>query len=53
MNITLTILLLAFSFYYTNKVSNYLKDKDPIMIKIKSLEAKYNKNYLKEQKSKK
>lgn len=46
MNITLTILLLAFSFYYTNKVSNYLKNKDPIMIKIKSLEAKYNKNYL-------
>ena len=38
--------LLVFSFYYTNKVSNYLKDKDPIMIKIKYLEAKYNKNYL-------
>ncbi len=28
MNITLTIFLLVFSFYYTNKVSNYLKDKD-------------------------
>ena len=40
-NILLTCLLINFSFYYTNIVSNYLKDKDPIMIKIKNLENKY------------
>ena len=41
LNIILTILLLIFSFYYTNLVSNYIKNKDPIMIKIKE-----NKNKL-------
>ena len=43
-NIILTFLLLSFSFYYTNVVSNYLKNKDPLMIKIKSQEFKYKKN---------
>ncbi len=42
LNVTFTILLIYFSFYYTNKVSNYIKNKDPIMIKIKS---NYNKFY--------
>ena len=40
-NITLTILLIYFSFYYTNKVSNYIKSKDPIMIKIINSKDKY------------
>ncbi len=35
-NIILTLTLLTFSFYYTNKVLNYLKTKDPLMIKIKN-----------------
>ena len=34
MNITLTILLLVFSFYYTNQVSNYLKNKAIIAFEI-------------------
>ena len=42
-NITLTILLIYFSFYYTNKVSNYIKSKDPIMIKINNVKNKYYK----------
>ncbi len=42
LNITFTILLIYFSFYYTGKVSSYIKNKDPIMIKIKS---NYNKFY--------
>ena len=42
-NITLTILLIYFSFYYTNKVSNYIKSKDPIMIKILNSKDKYSK----------
>ena len=42
-NITFTILLVYFSFYYTNKVSNFIKDKDPIMFKIKSNLNKYYK----------
>lgn len=40
-NFLLTCLLVNFSFYYTNIVSDYLKCKDPIMIKIKSIENKY------------
>lgn len=43
-NISLTILIIYFSFYYTNMVSNYIKDKDPIMIKINSNKYKYEKN---------
>ena len=40
-NIILTIIIINFSFYYTNLVSNYIKDKDPIMIKIKNNQDKY------------
>ena len=40
-NILFTILLLIFSFYYTNKISNYLKSKDPIMINILNNKNKY------------
>jgi len=40
-NLILTYLLIYFSFYYTNMVSNYLKNKDPIMIKIKNEKNKY------------
>lgn len=43
-NIILTILIINFSFYYTNLVSNYIKDKDPIMIKIKNNQDKYKIN---------
>ena len=39
--IILTILILIFSFYYTNKVSEYIKSKDPIMIKIKKEKDNY------------
>ena len=42
-NIVLTILLLTFSFYYTSIVSNYIKEKDPIMLKIKTTSSKYSK----------
>ncbi len=42
-NIVLTILLLTFSFYYTSLVSNYIKEKDPIMLKIKATSSKYSK----------
>ena len=40
-NFLLTCLLINFSFYYTNIVSDYLKNKDPIMIKIKNIKNKY------------
>ena len=40
-NVLFSILLLVFSFYYTNKVSEYIKNKDPIMIKIKNEYHKY------------
>ena len=39
------ILLLVFSFYYTNTMINFLKTKDPIMKKIKSNQYKYNIKY--------
>ena len=39
------ILLLVFSFFYTNKIIDILKEKDPIMKKIKSTEEKYNIKY--------
>ena len=39
--IILTLLILVFSFYYTNKVSEYIKSKDPIMIKIKKEKENY------------
>jgi len=45
-NFVLTILLIYFSFYYTNLVSNYLKSKDPIMIKLKSVENEYQEDYV-------
>ena len=35
-NIIFTILLFIFSFYYTNIVSNFIKNKDPIMIELKN-----------------
>ena len=34
-NIVITILLIIFSFYYTKIVSDFIKNKDPLMIKIK------------------
>lgn len=40
-NIILTCLLIYFSFYYTNLVLNYIKSKDPIMIKIQNNKNKY------------
>ena len=40
-NVLLTIIIIIFSFYYTNKVSTFLKQKDPIMIKIKKEKANY------------
>ena len=39
------ILLLIFSFYYTNIMINFIKEKDPIMKKIKSTENKYSVKY--------
>ena len=45
-HIIFSILILIFSFYYTNKVSEFIKSKDPIMIKIKQEKNKYeNKPY--------
>ena len=45
-NIIFSILILIFSFYYTNKVSEFIKSKDPIMIKINKEKNKYeNKSY--------
>lgn len=43
-NIILTLCLINFSFYYTKEVSDYLKNKDPIMIKIKNNQDKYKTN---------
>ena len=37
----LIILLMVFSFYYTNKIIDFLKDTDPIMKDIKKTENKY------------
>jgi len=37
----LIILLLVFSFYYTNNIIEFLKEKDPIMKDIKNTEDKY------------
>lgn len=37
----MTIILLIFSFYYTNKVLEYIKDKDPIMKEIQQEYKKY------------
>ncbi len=34
-NYLFTIILFIFSFYYTNIVSNYIKEKDPIMLALK------------------
>lgn len=45
-NYILTIILLVFSFYYTNIVSNYIKEKDPIMITLKQNINSLNKNYI-------
>ena len=38
---TLVILLLLFSFYYTNKSIELIRESDPIMKQIKSTEEKY------------
>ena len=40
----LIILLLVFSFYYTNKMIEFLKEKDPIMKDIRNTEKKYKVN---------
>ena len=40
-NIIFTLFLLYASFYYTSLVSNYIKNKDPLMAKIKSIKEKY------------
>ena len=40
-SIVFSILLVVFSFYYTNKVVNSLKEKDPIMIEIKKYDRYY------------
>ena len=42
-NIIFTTLLIYFSFYYANLVSNYVKNKDPIMIKLKEVKDSYQK----------
>ena len=42
-NIISTFLLIYFSFYYANNVSNFIKNKDPIMVKIKNNLDKYYK----------
>ena len=42
-NIIFTTLLIYFSFYYANLVSNYVKNKDPIMIKLKEVKDNYQK----------
>ena len=39
------IILLVFSFYYTNMMINFLKEKDPIMKQIKNTTKKYNIKY--------
>lgn len=33
-NILITIIIIIFSFYYTNLITNYIKNKDPIMIEL-------------------
>lgn len=43
-NFIITISIIYFSFYYTNLVSNYIKNKDPIMIEIKNNQDKYYKD---------
>ena len=37
----LIVLLMIFSFYYTNKIIEFLKEKDPIMQQIKETKSKY------------
>lgn len=39
--VILTLLLIYFSFYYTNKVVGLIKSKDPIMVKIDKEKSKY------------
>lgn len=39
--VILTLLLIYFSFYYTNKVVGLIKSKDPIMVKIEKEKNKY------------
>ena len=41
LNILFTTFLFLFSFYYTNKISNFIKNKDPIMINILKNKEKY------------
>lgn len=38
------ILIIGFSFYYTDKVVNVVRNQDPLMIKIKQYEASFNKD---------
>ena len=40
-NFILVVFLVVFSFFYTNKAVDYLKEKDPIMQEIKKSEEKY------------
>lgn len=41
LNIILTIILFILSFYYTHLISNFIKEKDPIMVKIKENKDKF------------
>ena len=41
--VILSCLLIAFSFYYTNKVAGIVRGKDPIMQSIKEEKANYEK----------
>lgn len=41
LNIFISILFVLFSFFYTNKIINYFRSKDPIMIEIKKYDELY------------
>lgn len=40
-SIVFSIILVLFSFYYTNKITTTLKEKDPIMVEIKKYDSLY------------
>ena len=37
------ILVISFSFYYTDKVATVVRNQDPLMIKIRQYESSFNK----------
>ena len=41
-NIVISIIILLISFYYTNKMINIFKDKDPIMVELKKYDKVYS-----------